>query len=427
MVNGVNETLRPFGVSKTHRRAASKTPFLKESDEQLENIMEEVKLLPNVRVVEKQEDTCRALREMGILPAAEFAESNQNILTHVRQDGSKIYVYTYNMKYTESQPHSFVLKVQGEGRPYRIDCWNAEAEEVGVYIFRGGRTEFEVSLAPGEACIYVIDLSRREEIHAVYTNAGGLQKNGEGFQASVFESGDYEVKFSDGRSCTFSAEVPEDISLPVWNLTVEDWNEGDKESIVEDRGKGFITKEIYYKTKKTRLKTGEIKLKPWKDIPAVGEEVSGIGYYTAEAELPDDWDEECGALLQIGSLNRHTAAVFVNDKKARAVDIDRLSVDISELLHAGKNKLLVEVSTSLNNRLRARNYYESGNASSQELAASANNALEVTEEGGEAQETSADSMFHITAKVRDYGMTGEVKLRTYRKFSDWMGTAGKTV
>ena len=235
------------------------------------------------------------------------------------------------------------------------------------------------------------------------------------------------MKFSDGRSCTFSAEVPEDISLPVWNLTVEDWNEGDKESIVEDRGKGFITKEIYYKTKKTRLKTGEIKLKPWKDIPAVGEEVSGIGYYTAEAELPDDWDEECGALLQIGSLNRHTAAVFVNDKKARAVDIDRLSVDISELLHAGKNKLLVEVSTSLNNRLRARNYYESGNASSQELAASANNALEVTEEGGEAQETSADSMFHITAKVRDYGMTGEVKLRTYRKFSDWMGTAGKTV
>lgn len=415
LVNGVNETLRPFGVSKTHQRAASKTPFLKESDEQLENIVEEMKLLPNVRTVEKQEDTCRTLREMGILPAAEFAESNPNILTHVREDGGKIYVYVYNMKYTEKRPYTFVLKVQGEGRPYRIDCWNAEAEDVGAYTFCEGRTVFEVSLAPGEACIYVLDRSRREEVHAVHTNAGGLQKNEEGFQAVVFESGDYEAVFSDGRSRTFFVDAPRDIPLPVWNLTVEDWNEGDKECIVEDRGKGFVTKEVFYKTRKTLLEVGETELKPWKDIPAVGGEVSGIGYYTAEAELPKDWDRECGALLQIGSLNHHTAAVYVNDKKARAVDIDRLSVDISELLHPGKNKILVEVSSSLNNRLRARNYYESGNASSQELAANANNALEVTEEGGAALETSADSMFHITAKVRDYGMTGEVKLRTYRK------------
>lgn len=150
--------------------------------------------------------------------------------------------------------------------------------------------------------------------------------------------------------------------------------------------------------------------------PAIGEAVSGIGYYTVEVELPENWSEECGALLQIGSLNKHTAAVYVNDKKARVVDIDRLSVDISEWLHAGKNKILIEVSTSLNNRLRERNYYESGNAASQELAANSNNALEVTEDAQETQETSSDSMFHITAKVRDYGMTGEVKLRTYRKF-----------
>lgn len=416
LVDGVNETLRPFGVSKTHQKAACKTPFLKESDEQLEIIMEEMKLLPNVRVVEKQSETCRVLAEMGVLPAAEFAKSNKNILTHVRQDDDKIYVYVYNMQYTETEPYTFIMKVQGEGKPYRVDCWNAEAEEAGIYTFHDGRTVFEVSLAPGEACIYVLDLSKKDEVHAADANVGGIEKDAEGFRAVIFDTGTYEVTLSDGRNHTFFAEAPQDIRIPIWNLTVEDWNEGEKEYIVEDRGKGFVTKEIYYKTKKTFLDAGDTELKPWKDIPAIGEAVSGIGYYTAEVELPENWSEECGALLQIGSLNKHTAAVYVNDKKARAVDMDRLSVDISEWLHAGKNKILIEVSTSLNNRLRERNYYESGNAASQELAANANNALEVTEDAQEAQETSADSMFHITAKVRDYGMTGEVKLRTYRKF-----------
>lgn len=414
-VNGVNETLRPFGVSKTHTQAAVKTPFLKESDERLREIISEMKSLSNVRVAERQADTCRILREMGIRPAAEFTESNQNILTHVRQDKEKIYVYVYNMMYTETVPFTFELNVQGEGRPYRIDCWNAEAEAAGAYTIQDGRTAFEVALAPGEARIYAIDLSEKDVLHAMDTNVGELRYDEDGFVALVFESGEYETVFSDGRRYRFSAEAPQDIRLPVWDLVIEDWNEGEKESIVEDRGRGFVTKEVYYRTSKKTLKAGMTELKPWKEIPAAGEAVSGIGHYTAKVELPADWGKEHGAYLQIGSLNKHTAAVYVNRVKARAVDFDRLSVDISELLHPGENEIQVEVSTSLNNRLRARNYYESGNASSQEPAANAGDTSEAAEENAEKQEASEGFKFHITAKVRDYGMTGEVKLRTYRK------------
>ena len=346
-VNGVNETLRPFGVSKTHTQAAIKTPFLKESDERLKEVISEIKLLPNVYVTESQADTCRTLREMGIRPAAEFTESNRNILTHVRQDKEKIYVYVYNMMYTETVPFTFELNVQGEGRPYRIDCWNAEAEAAGAYTIQEGRTTFEVTLAPGEACIYAIHLAERDVLHVVNTNVGELRYDEDGWKALIFESGEYETVFSNGIRHTFFAEAPQDIRIPVWDLVIEDWNEGEMESIVEDRGRGFVTEEVFYKTKKTSLQVGMTELKPWKDIPAAGEAVSGIGYYTAKVELPADWNEEHGAYLQIGSLNKHTAAVYVNHVKARAVDFDRLSVDISELLHAGENEIQVEVSTSI--------------------------------------------------------------------------------
>ena len=65
-------------------------------------------------------------------------------------------------------------------------------------------------------------------IHAVRTNVYKLVKTERGFRAIVTKSGDYEVLFSDGSIKNLSVCVPEDIKLPVWNLEVEDWNEGEK-------------------------------------------------------------------------------------------------------------------------------------------------------------------------------------------------------
>ena len=67
------------------------------------------------------------------------------------------------------------------------------------------------------------------------------------------------------------------IELTDWTLTVEDWNEGEKKQMIEDRGKGIVTREVYYETKKTKLEAGKVELKPWKDIPQIGPQVSGVG------------------------------------------------------------------------------------------------------------------------------------------------------
>ena len=196
---------------------------------------------------------------------------------------------------------------------------------------------------------------------------------------------------------------------------MEDWNEGEKKEIIEDRGLGIVTHEYYYETKKTMIQAGETKLVPWKDIPAVGKEVSGVGYYKATVCLPETWSDEDGAYLRIGSANKCSAAAYVNEQKARAVDIDALTADVSELLRPGENEICIEVSSTLNNRLIARGYYEEGEKISMQVAENANNAnVEQSQEGGGEMNTPSP-LFNISYKVRDYGMTGGVTLVTYRK------------
>ena len=412
-VNGVNETIRPMGVTKTHEKAAAITPFHDGCDSRLEQIVEEMKRLPNVKEVDSQAETYDALQKIGILPRTEFAESNQHILTHVQEDEGRIYIFTYNMRYTEKEAFSFSMKVQGAGKVYKVDCWNAKAEEIGNYRAEDGRTVLDITLAPGGACMYVIDQNDKAEIHAVSTNVDKLIKEENVFRAIVTQSGEYEIVFSDGRVSRLSARVPEDIELPVWDLKVEDWNEGEKKEIIEDRGLGIVTKEVYYETKKSLIEVGETELKPWKDIESIGQNVSGVGFYTTTAVLPNDWKKENGAILKIENVNKHTIAVYVNGEKADVVDFDALEVDISSLLHAGENTIKVEVTTSLNNRLLARGYYEKGKEFSMMLAGNANNANVGMD--GEEGESGADMapLFDIHAEVQDYGMVGSAKLVTY--------------
>ncbi len=405
-VNGVTETIR-CGVDATYKKAASMTPFHDGEDENLRSLIEKIKVLPNVRETDSQEEVLDILKEMNIMPYVAYGENNKNILTHMQEDEGKRYVFVYNMKYTDQEAFAFELKLEGKGRLYKVDCWNAKIEERGDYRYENGYTCFDVVLAPGEAALYALDTNAEEVRHAIWTNAGALTVENGLFTAKAEKSGTYEAKYSDGTKNAVTVTVPEAENLKKWNLEVEDWNEGDKKEIVEDRGLGIITKEVYYETKKTRIQAGEVELKPWKEIQAVGPEVSGIGYYTTKVNIPEQWDDTMGAFLKIGSVNMQSAAVYVNGVKANALDMEALTVDITELLKAGENELMVEVTSTLNNRLIARGYFEMGRKISIDVADNASNAT------GEVP----NDMFNIPYSVRDYGMVGETRLIYYRKVS----------
>lgn len=414
-VNGVNETLRPFGVTRTYEKAAVMTPFNDGEDEKLAEIVAAIKALPNVREIDDQADTYKALLEMGIRPRTEFTESNKNILTHVQEDNGKTYIFVYNMQYTETEPFSFSMKVRGEGSVYMIDCWNAEIAKIGQYKRENGCTTLDISLAPGEARMYMIDQNEPDSVYVTASDADHVLEEDKGIYACVTKTGEYDFELSDGTKKSVSVNVPDELLLSDWTLEVESWDEGDKKEITEDRGLGIVTKEVYYETKKDLISVGTTTLKSWKDIEAVGPDVSGIGYYTSRFVLPKNWGSETGAVLKIQNANKHTVAVYVNGQKARAVDMDALSVDITELLKTGENEIRIEVTSSLNNRLLARGYYEKAKGFSMALAANANNANTGMDDS--QSETGADMapLFDIHASVQDYGITGEVRVVPYTK------------
>jgi hypothetical protein len=391
LVNGVTEEIRNE-IYATYPKAAAKTPYYDRLDGGLEETIEELKRQPNVRVVEKQEDVYKTLLELGVKPRSPFAEPNREILTLSREDGNVRYLYVYHYMYTEKESFCFTVGIEGEGKPYFVDCWKNVIEEIGLYTFKDGYTWVSLNLAPGEAAIIALEPGG-DVLHAVSASGGEVLRKDGRLVLRAFRSGGYTVKLSNGTEASGEVSVPVGIDLPEWELEVESWDEGEKRVLEEDRGLGYITREVYYETKKTPIRVGKTRLIPWKDIAQVGPEVSGLGVYTARFKLPESWNRESGAILRIGSVNGNSLAVFVNGEKTPVVDYSRLEANITGFLVPGENTVKVEVSSTLNNRLIARRYFDNIHDTSGIMIEGKPRIVEFG--------------------VQDYGMTGKAEIMFY--------------
>ena len=405
-VNNATEQIRPL-ASVTHGKAASKSPFNTESDTELDTIITKIKSLDCVKEVDNQADTIKALESLYVLPRAALAEPNENILTYMREDDGIFYLYVYNYMYTNDTSTTVTIEFNTTGKPYRVDCWEGNVNEIACYDVKDACTAVPITLNPGESTIIMLDTSTKDEIYVVDTDAHNIIINNNYLAVQACSSGTYTTSMSDGTKVKSEIIVSDDIILDKWKLTVEDWDEGEKKTISEDRGLGFITKEAYYETKKTLIDVGETSLKPWKDISAVGEKVSGVGYYSTSFTLPDNWSKANGAFLQIGTTYGNTAAIYVNGKKASAYDFNRHQVDVSKLLIPGENKILIEVSSTLHNRMSARGFHAK---LGEMMQAVANNPQDTPQEDFGMQ---GNFMYFMIPCVEDYGLGGEVCLVTY--------------
>ncbi len=363
-VNQVVESTKN-GRDTVHKLAASKTLSAGDDDAELAKVVAAIKALPTSSTLDRQEDTLNALQTLGVEPRVAFAQPNKTILTQTRLDAAnqRLYVYAYNYKFAQqAQPYSFELVVQAEGKPYRLNDWTGEVSELGVYQQAAGKTQLPVTLQPGESTIVILDLAESEARHPVSTDAEQLMgKDGDWLVQST-QSGRYQVSFSDGSTQTVRLTVPAAIPLTDWHLSLEDWNKGARQVIVETQ-LSHTTEEVYYETAKTTLEFELVELVPWKDLPASAEQlalldnpkgssmadVSGVGHYRTHFV----WDGQAsGAWLALNSVNGNSVAVYVNGQKAAPVNLRTLKVDISELLVEGDNTLEIEVASTLVNRLR---------------------------------------------------------------------------
>ncbi|KQP74086.1 hypothetical protein ASF40_01610 [Microbacterium sp. Leaf288] len=338
------------GRHTTHETAAARTPGLDGRDDELAAIMAELRGMPGVRVAAPS-GVVTALDELGAGGRARFESDDPHVLTHLREDDGLAVLYAYHFLYETTEPTTVRICLEGTGAVHRLDAWTGELRPHRGAQRDDDRTVVALTLAPGEVAIVVLD------------------------------------KTTDAADSPTPA-VTEVARAEAWRLVVESWDAGEPEVLEEDRGLGYVSREVRPTTAVTRLDAGTIELAPWSEISGVGAEVSGVGEYTAVLSVAEVAD---GAryLLDLGSTGGGLGSVRVGDGPERGFDTAHPVVDVSGSIRPGDNAITVRVSSSLNNRLRARGYYE-----------------RIPDIG--AQLTGEEHMQH--AVLREYGLLGPVRL-----------------
>lgn len=353
LVNGAREVKVQFeGTFTVNERVASRTPGLDGRDDELATTLAALRDLPNVTEIPDPTGTVAALRGLGVAGRAEFVEENQNVLTYLREEGDLLHLYAYHFLYETGDETDVQISVPGDGSVFRVDAWSGDVHPHLGATHHEGRTNIALTLAPGETALFTIDRSRA------------------------------------GSTTTPIATAPV-AELTDWSIVVESWDAGENELIVEDRGLGYETREVLPHTAVTALRAAGSELLPWSELGGIGAEVSGVAQYTTRIRV-DELDPTSNRyLLELGSTNGGLGSVTINGAAARGFDTSRPVVDVSNHLVVGDNDVVIRVSSSLNNRLIARGYYD-------ELP---DIALSILGKEG----------VHVT-RVREHGLVGPVRL-----------------
>jgi hypothetical protein len=324
IVHGTRELKQLFdGQHWNHDHAADRTPGRDGRDCELAETMKALTELPTVAEIDDPSRTVATLRSLGVVGRAEFTSDNGNVLSHLREDGDRLHLYLYHFLYETGEPTTVRVALPGAGAVYRVDVWTgAIRPHTGSVQQAQGRSIITVDLSPGETALFTLD-----------------------------RSGPGPSDFNPARSETL-AELSE------WTITVESWDAGDSELITEDRGLGYVTREARPTTHIARLDAGKGRLRPWKSIPTIGPEVSGVGEYTATLSLEHGPQEGERYVLDLGSTGGGLGAARVNAGDPIGFDTSRPLVDVTSDLHHGVNTVTIRVASSLNNRLLARGYYD---------------------------------------------------------------------
>lgn len=190
------------------------------------------------------------------------------------------------------------------------------------------------------------------------------------------KSGDYTSQLSNGQTVKTTIDSPLekiDLTQAAWNLKVEDW---------QPKNKYGTTGAAGAETSKSLITLNLNSLQPWPDIAEL-KNVSGVGTYTYTLNLPNNWNSAShGAMLSLGQV----VDAFMLKVNDQLIPIDQISAkaDLGTTLKAGENKIEIQISTTLNNRLYALN-------------------KAVTDRG----------------IIQEYGLVGPVILQPYRKEVIW--------
>jgi hypothetical protein len=299
--------------------------------------MAELQRSPNVRLAEDEAAVPTALAELGVdgdlafdglgQSAERCGFGEQCVYSVHRRTGKGDYWFLWNDgAETASFTGSFATSHRN---PELWDLWSGEHSPVGLYrVGDTGRVEVPIELAPEESAVIAFEGTRAKR-HVVSTEAEDVVVRDGKLVVRSTQGGVADATLSDGRVRTVDfGSLPEPIEPQQWDLHVEEALPGGEEQ--------------------HDLELAD--LKDWRELSEL-EHASGIGAYRTTVELPRQWvAHDRGAYLELGRVEGGVQ-VRVNGQLVHPAIVPPPRLDLGPFMRRGQNRIEVELSTTLNNRL----------------------------------------------------------------------------
>ncbi len=281
----------------------------------------------------------RVLRRLNIEPAGRSSAGKVRIIH--RSDGDADYFFVYNRS---EQDVSGEIRLCAAGVPYHLDAWSGNVTRLAEYTVDDECVVLSLSQQTGDADIFAMappdysgEMLNDQRLPIVSSSADSVYVSGRDLVARKLDSQAARLALSDGTVVEIEARrLPEPLNLDDWQLRVESFLPLDPE--------GRSTE-----TRREVLALGPIELTPWPDIPGI-ETVSGIGTYSTDIELGDEW-ADLGAYFELGEISG-AFSIRVNGEDIAGLSQLDNRFDLGYRLRIGTNRIEVAVATNLNNVLR---------------------------------------------------------------------------
>ncbi|WP_052337200.1 glycosyl hydrolase [Nocardioides alkalitolerans] len=311
---------------------------------QIRSTMASVAALSTSRTVAAAADIPTALAALNVTPDVTHERSTVMSVRRVLAEGGGVDLYflanakhAENRRLTPVKQEVWLTATRADAVPYRLDTWAGTLTPVPLHERSGARVRVRVDLLPGQADVIVLAAPGRSEqpVSVVATTADDVRGDARRLVVHASTAGRHTVTLAGGRTRTTTvARVRPPLTLATWDLAVEDWQPGASAT------------QTVKPVRRVRLTA----LAPWSQVPGL-EDVSGIGRYTATINLGVDWPTGHLARLELGEVN-DTFRVTVNGAVLPPSDVLDTTVDLGRRLVAGRNTIVVEVASTLINRLR---------------------------------------------------------------------------
>ncbi|KAK7523258.1 hypothetical protein IWZ03DRAFT_391241 [Phyllosticta citriasiana] len=288
--------------------------------------------LDNVHAVGSATELPDALKAAGILPKVSLPEPVPGFDNFWRSSDSIEYAFLYNDGKV-SQTADILFNVSGT--PYFFDAWTGNVSPVLLYTSIPDSVTIPITLLSNQTAL---PLAPKAHIAKSSGSISGLKYSANSVTAEL--GGSASSTLSDGSTKNLTASPPAASNLTTWDLTIEDWHRTNDTFSMETA--------IDYHTYKSQPLT------PWLELDPSLASVSGIGTYNTNFSYPATARSapSLGAILHLGPITNYVRA-WLNGQVLPPIDIVNPNVDVTDYVQTGNNDFVVEITTTLFNRIKA--------------------------------------------------------------------------